>query len=38
MMEVPEDDPAARDEVMRAARLRMQIISLGRSHWAEHRA
>jgi AcrR family transcriptional regulator len=33
IMEVPEDDPAAREEITRAARLRMQIISLGRSHW-----
>lgn len=38
LMEVPQDDPGAREEIMRAARLRMQIISLGRSHWAQRRA
>ncbi|WUH94939.1 TetR family transcriptional regulator [Streptomyces sp. NBC_00433] len=38
VMEVPQDDPAARQEIVRAARLQMQIISLGRSHWAEKRA
>ncbi|WP_327292321.1 TetR family transcriptional regulator [Streptomyces sp. NBC_01198] len=38
IMEAPEDDPAVRREITRAARLRMQIISLGRSHWASGRS
>jgi AcrR family transcriptional regulator len=37
IMEAPADDPAARDAITHAARLRMQIISLGRSHWLDSR-
>ncbi|WP_333769329.1 TetR family transcriptional regulator [Streptomyces sp. IBSBF 2435] len=33
LMEAPQRDPAAREVITRSARLQMQIISLGRSHW-----
>jgi AcrR family transcriptional regulator len=34
-LDVPPDDPAAHDRIVRAARLRMRIISLGRAHWLD---
>ncbi|SHL44670.1 TetR family transcriptional regulator [Actinacidiphila paucisporea] len=38
IMEAPQDDRAAREEITRAARLQMQIISVGRRHWDERPA
>lgn len=34
-LDVPSDDPAARDRLLHAARMRMRIISLGRTHWLD---
>lgn len=34
-LDVPPDDPAARDRLIHAARMRMRIISIGRLHWLD---
>ncbi|WP_225846643.1 TetR family transcriptional regulator [Streptomyces sp. HPF1205] len=35
LLDVPADDPAARERLVHAARMRMRIISLGRAHWLD---
>lgn len=35
LLEVPADAPEARGRLIRAARMRMRIISLGRAHWLD---
>lgn len=37
-LEAPPDDPAARDRIIHAARMRMRIISIGRIHWLDPEA
>jgi AcrR family transcriptional regulator len=32
-LDAPADDPAAHETIVRAARMRMRIISVGRAHW-----
>ncbi len=34
-LDADPEDPAAHDRIVRAARLRMRIISLGRAHWLD---
>ncbi|MBM9507579.1 TetR family transcriptional regulator [Actinacidiphila acididurans] len=34
-LDVPADDPEARDHLVHAARMRLRIISLGRAHWLD---
>ncbi|MET9222940.1 MULTISPECIES: TetR family transcriptional regulator [unclassified Streptomyces] len=37
-LEAPADDPAARDRIIHAARMRMRVISIGRAHWLDPEA
>lgn len=37
-LEAPPDDPAARERIIHAARMRMRIISIGRIHWLDPEA
>lgn len=38
LLDAPADDPAARERIIHAARLRMRIISIGRKHWLDPEA